>query len=275
MNIFSSVFLGVVQGLTEFLPISSSGHLVLFQNLLGFKEPELLFDVSLHLGTLVAVCLFFRRDLRAMFLEAIEFLSSLVTGRKNIGQIKEYPHAFLLFWVLVGTIPTGLIGFWFKTPVENLFGSVRVVGLMLICTGLILAITRGLPQDYTNRKKVGLFTSLAVGIAQGIAIIPGISRSGSTIVCAMLCKVERETAARFSFLLSIPATLGAMGLQLKSEALNRGEVSALVFGFLAAAIVGLLSLKILMAMVRKGHLYYFAPYCWAVGCVILLVSLGF
>jgi undecaprenyl-diphosphatase len=273
MNISSSVFLGIVQGLTEFLPISSSGHLVLFQNLLGFKEPELLFDVSLHLGTLVAVCLFFRHDLRAMFLEAVEFLTSALTGRKKLGQIKEYPHASLLFWVLVGTIPTGLIGFWFKAPLESLFGSVRVVGLMLVGTGLILAITKGLPQDYTNRRKVGLFTSLAVGLAQGIAIIPGISRSGSTIVCAMLCRLERETAARFSFLLSIPATLGAMGLQLKSEALNRPEVPVLVFGFLAAAVVGLLALKIFMGMVRRGHLYYFAPYCWAVGCLILFVSL--
>ncbi len=273
MNIFSSIFLGAVQGLTEFLPISSSGHLVLFQNLLGFKEPELLFDVSLHLGTLVAVCLFFRRDLRAMFLEAVEFVASLLAGRKNLGQVKEYPHALLLFWVLIGTIPTGLIGFWFKTPLENLFGSVRVVGLMLICTGLILAITRMLPQDYTNRKEAGLFTSLAVGLAQGIAIIPGISRSGSTIVCGMLCKLERETAARFSFLLSIPATLGAMVLQLKSEALTRAHAPALVFGFLAAAIVGLLALRILMVMVRRGHLYYFAPYCWAAGCLVLWVSL--
>jgi undecaprenyl-diphosphatase len=272
MDIFSSILLGVVQGLTEFLPVSSSGHLVLFQNLLGFREPELLFDIGLHLGTLVAVCLFFRRDLMAMIVETSEFSFSLLSRKKDRGQIKEHPHALMLFWVIVGTIPTGFIGLWFKTPLENLFGDVTVVGLMLICTGLILALTMKIPQNYATRTSVGLFTALAVGVAQGVAIIPGISRSGSTIVCGMFCGLQRETAARFSFLLSIPATLGAMVIQITSEGLGQGAVPALAAGFFASAVVGLLALKILMGMVRKGRLHYFAPYCWAVGLLIVFVS---
>jgi undecaprenyl-diphosphatase len=272
MDISSSILLGVIQGLTEFLPISSSGHLVLFQNLLGFKEPELLFDIGLHLGTLVAVCLFFGRDLRAMAAESADFLASLLRRRKKLGQIREYPQAFMVLWVLVGTIPTGVIGLWFKTPLESLFGSLTVVGFMLICTGLILVITKKLPESHTHRTSVGLLAALAVGVAQGIAIIPGISRSGSTIVCGMFCKLQRETAARFSFFLSIPATLGAMTIQLASEGLGRGTLPALVVGFTIAAVVGLLALKILMGIVRKGRLYYFAPYCWAVGLAILFFS---
>jgi undecaprenyl-diphosphatase len=272
MDISSSILLGVVQGISEFLPISSSGHLVLFQNSLGFREPELLFDIGLHLGTLVAVCLFFGRDLRAMVLETASFLASLMRQEKGLTQVNEYPHAFMLFWVVVGTIPTGLIGLWFKTPLESLFGSVRVVGFMLMCTGLILVVSKKLPERYTRRSSVGLFAALAVGVVQGIAIIPGISRSGSTIVCGMFCKLQRETAARFSFLLSIPATLGAMVLQLASEGLGRGELPALAVGFIVSAVVGLLALKILMGMVRKGRLYYFAPYCWAVGLVIIFFS---
>jgi len=272
MDISSSIVLGVVQGITEFLPISSSGHLVLIQNLLGFREPELLFDIGLHLGTLLAVCVFFFRDLRAMALETAGFLGSLVSREKGLRQITEYPHAFLLLWVVVGTIPTGLIGVCFKTPLESLFGSVRVVGFMLMCTGLILVATKKLPETYARRNSVGLFAALAVGVAQGIAIIPGISRSGSTIVCGMFCRVQRETAARFSFLLSIPATLGAMAVQVASEGLGRGALPAIALGFIVSAVVGLLALKILMGMVRKGRLYYFAPYCWAVGLLIIFLS---
>lgn len=272
MDIFSSILLGAVQGLTEFLPISSSGHLVLFQNLLGFGEPELLFDIGLHLGTLVAVCLFFRRDLGAMLSETVKYVASVLSREKDWMQIREYPQAFMLLWVLVGTIPTGLIGLGFKTPLENLFGSVRIVGFMLLGTGLIVAVTRKLPETYTRHLSVGLFAALAVGVAQGIAIIPGISRSGSTIVCGMVCKLERETAARFSFLLAIPATLGAMVVQLASEGVGQSALPALGAGFVVSAAVGLLALKILMGVVKRGRLYCFAPYCWALGLMILFFS---
>jgi undecaprenyl-diphosphatase len=272
MDTSSSVLLGIIQGLTEFLPISSSGHLVLFQNLLGFKEPELLFDISLHVGTLVAVLLFFRHDLKAMALETKEFLLSLLSRETGFGKSREYPHASMLLWVLVGTIPTGFIGLTFKSPLEALFGSLHVVGFTLIVTGFIVLASKKLQAKDSSRPSVGLFAALAVGIAQGIAIIPGISRSGITIVCGLACNLPRDTAARFSFLLSIPATIGALGVQLRSEGLSSAAVPALASGFIVSAIVGLFALRILMGMVRKGHLYYFAPYCWAVGCLILFLS---
>ncbi|MBN2123370.1 MAG: undecaprenyl-diphosphate phosphatase, partial [Deltaproteobacteria bacterium] len=141
MNALAGIFLGLVQGLTEFLPVSSSGHLVLFQNLMGLKEPELLLDISLHLGTLFAVFIYFRSDLGRMARESFQFASGLLRGRTRPADIHRNPHASLALWVLVGTAPTLLIGLAFRSPLERLFGSVPVVGAMLGVTGLILALT--------------------------------------------------------------------------------------------------------------------------------------
>lgn len=269
MDIISSIFLGIVQGLTEFLPISSSGHLVLFQNLLGFREPELLLDCSLHLGTLLAVCIYLRSELKLMLFEIWKSLIDLI----KVGGIKRSfdgkPHAFLAIMVLMGTLPTLLIGLLFRSSIENLFGSVTAVGIMLLATGLILAITRLLPEGYGKRNELTLLVALAVGAAQGLALLPGISRSGATIVSGLVCGLKRDMAARFSFLLAIPAITGATLVQLNAEAIGQVGLLPLTAGFIAAALVGLIALKILMGIVRKGKLFYFAPYCWALGLFII------
>lgn len=259
MGNIETIFLGIIQGLTEFLPVSSSGHLVFFQNILGFSEPALLLDCSLHFGTLIAVCLYFRSDLVKMINQVC---------RLNF----QDPHASLALWVIVGSVPTALMGLIFKTPLENLFGSVTVVGFMLIVTGLIVALTRFLPDDYVTKKNIGLLVALAVGTSQGLAIIPGISRSGATIVCAMLLGMDREIAARFSFLLSIPAIIGALAIQINVSQIESIGSIPLLLGFVSAALVGLVALKLLMSLVEKGHLYYFAPYCWAIGMAIIIFS---
>lgn len=259
MGNIETIFLGIIQGLTEFLPVSSSGHLVFFQNILGFSEPALLLDCSLHFGTLIAVCLYFRSDLVKMITQV---------WRLNF----QDPHASLALWVIVGSVPTALIGLIFKTPLESLFGSVTVVGFMLIVTGLIVALTRFLPDDYVTKKNIGLLVALAVGTSQGLAIIPGISRSGATIVCAMLLGMDREIAARFSFLLSIPAIIGALAIQINVSQIESIGLIPLLLGFVSAALVGLVALKLLMSLVKKGHLYCFAPYCWAIGMAIIIFS---
>ncbi|MDB9823471.1 undecaprenyl-diphosphate phosphatase [Deltaproteobacteria bacterium] len=270
MDSITSIFLGVIQGLTEFLPVSSSGHLVFFQNVLGFEEPELLLDISLHVGTLLAVCIFFRADLKKMIWESWNFSADILSSREKISSIVERPHVLLALWVLAGTVPTAIIGLLFRSPLEDLFGDVNMVGIMLICTGLILAVTRFISKEYNQRKEIGLLTALAVGVAQGLAIIPGISRSGATIVSGIVCGLESDLAARFSFLLSIPAIIGAMVVQLGSGGLSRSDIIPIAFGLLSSAIVGLIALKILMGIVSRGNLSYFAPYCWALGIFIII-----
>ncbi|MBW2082829.1 MAG: undecaprenyl-diphosphate phosphatase [Deltaproteobacteria bacterium] len=243
MNILDAAILGFIQGLTEFLPISSSGHLVIFQNLLGFAEPQLLLDVTLHVGTLLAVVVYFKED---------------------IFKITRQVLAIVI-------IPTALIGFFFKGPLERLFTSVSVVGVMLLVTGIIIGITYFIPSRYTSRMNIDLITALLIGTAQGLAIIPGISRSGATIACGLLCGLDRELAGRFSFLVAIPAIIGALLLQLHQQSLTSAPLTSLTVGFMVSATVGFLCLKILMTMVKKGHLAYFAPYCFIAGAMALVL----
>lgn len=269
MDPLSVIFLGVVQGLTEFLPISSSGHLVLFRNIMGFQEPALLLDTSLHLGTLAAVIVFFRSDLAGMVREFLDICASL--GReKGPASTAAGLSRSLMTWVIVGNIPTALIGGLFKTPLENLYRSTAVVGFMLLVTGLLLAVTRISRKD---TRKLGPLPALAVGTVQGLAIIPGISRSGSTIACGLLLGLERETAARFSFILSIPAVTGALIFEILTGDVSRISALVLIAGGITAGAVGLLALKMLMGVVRRGRLSWFAPYCWVVGVTVIILSL--
>jgi undecaprenyl-diphosphatase len=269
MDHIDAVILGVVQGLTEFLPISSSGHLVLFQHLLGFREPELLFDAALHFGTLLAVCIHFRRDLRAMVVDAGWLI------RQPFARTPHPPSSRLplVWWIFVGSLPTALIGLMFKDAFEKAFGSVPLVGAMLLVTGTLLLLTRITTRFGTSKQTMGLLTALAIGTVQGIAIIPGISRSGATIACGLFLGLERELAARFSFLLSIPAITGALLLQLVEGDAGRIPPGTLIIGVVASGLVGLLALRVLMGMVRRGRLSFFAPYCWIVGLVLLFSNL--
>jgi undecaprenyl-diphosphatase len=268
MDLVSSIVLGIVQGATEFLPISSSGHLVLFQNLMGFHEPELLLDTSLHIGTLIAVVIYFRQDLARLVRELREMIRP-GPGAVRGASFRERTGNAMLTWVVVGNIPTALIGVGFRDPLENLFGSVSVVACMLVVTGFLLLLTRFAPG---GTRRLGLLAALAVGTAQGFAIVPGISRSGATIACGLLVGLDRDLAARYSFLLSVPAIIGALALQLATDRVTGPGFLVLLAGGVVAAVVGLLALKLLMRMVRGGRLSWFAPYCWALGLAVLLLS---
>jgi len=266
MDLLRPAILGIVQGLTEFLPVSSSGHLVIFQELLGLKGPQLLLDVALHVGTLAAVLIYFRSDLRLMVRESWEaFLSP--PGNRGL---RDRPHAVLLLWVIMGTIPTGLIALLLRGPLEQAFASPRLAGVMLLVTGGILLLSRLAPRRPSDRRGVGLWRALAVGAAQGLAVCPGLSRSGTTIVCGLLTGLDRELAGRFSFLLSIPAILGALVLEWDSQAFHHMGWLPVLLGFAVSAAVGLLALRILMGMLKKGRLALFAPYCFAAGLLVLL-----
>ena len=272
MNIAQVIFLGIIQGLTEVLPISSSGHLVIFQNLMGLKDPELLLDISLHVGTLLAVLIFFRTDIKTMVFESIDFAGKALKEKTPIGNVRQSPHAALALWVLLGTIPTAIIGLIIDSFSHMMFGSARFAGFMLIVTGAILAISRLIPDHIKNKKQVGLASAIAVGLVQGAAVIPGISRSGSTIVCGLFLGLDREMAGKFSFLLSVPAIIGASILKFDIAEIAYIGIIPLLTGILVSFIVGLIALKIMMGMLKKGNLYYFAPYCFMAGILAIFIN---
>ena len=273
MDVEQTIFLGIIQGLTEFLPISSSGHLVIFQHLIGLKNPELLLDISLHVGTLLAVLIFFWADIKMMIYESIGLVGNLFQKqKKSSSKIQQFHHAALIVWIITGTIPTALIGILFSSFVHKMFGSPFFVGFMLIVTGAILGASRLIPDNSTKKSHVGLMVSIAVGIAQGAAIIPGISRSGATIVCGLFCGLNREFAGRFSFLLSIPAIIGATIVKFDMTTITEIGFIPFFAGIFISFLVGLIALKITMNMVRKGNLYYFSPYCLLAGIVAIFIA---
>jgi undecaprenyl-diphosphatase len=275
MTTFEAIILGIIQGLTEFLPVSSSGHLVLLQQLLGLKGAELFFDVCVHMGTLVAVIAVFHREIKNMVMALLRLLSTAGKKDRALAAFRSDPELKMALLIVIGSIPTALIGLAFSGIADRLFSSVLIVGLMLIITGSLLWLTRWrirgarLPGiDRLNPKNAFL-----IGVVQGLAIVPGISRSGSTISIGLLLGVEREMAARYSFLLSIPAIVGAGLLSLK-DGLYEIDVSIKIplVGAVTAAIVGYAALTALLRIVKKGSLHMFAPYCWLVGSVAIILG---
>jgi len=271
MQPIQAILLGVIQGLTEFLPVSSSGHLVLLQNLFGLTEPEVLFDISLHIGTLMAVCIVFFSEILSILKTLIGLPGLIKTSGSMKRLYQDNESVRMATLIVVGSIPTAILGLLFHKMVDQLFGSVRIVGFMLIITGAILWQTRRFRIKGRPLKGTTIKNALVIGLVQGLAIIPGISRSGSTISAALFMGIDREVAGRYSFLLSIPAILGALVLSLDSPAMET-TVSGSMFlmGTLTAGIVGFGALKVLLHIVNRGRLHFFAPYCWMTGIVALI-----
>ncbi len=267
MNIVQAFVLGIVQGITEFIPISSSGHLVLVPWLLNWPEPGLAFDTIVHWGTLLAVLAVFWRDLVAL---ARAWARSLV--ERNL----EPTEARLAWLIIVGTLPAALMGFLWEDFFESLFRSPGWVAALLLVTGAILAFSERLGRRQLSMGDLSWLDSVLIGLAQGLAIAPGISRSGATIAVGLLRGVRREAAARYSFLLATPIIFGAGLLQLV-ELFQAGaggaQLPPLVVGFLVAAVSGYLCIRFLLAYLQRGRLYVFAAYCWLAGSVSLIISL--
>ncbi len=240
------IFLGILQGLTEFLPVSSSGHLVIAQKLLGINSNQLAISVALHFGTLLAIIIFFWKDI--------------------LGVLKNFR---LLGLILIVTIITGIIGLSGKDFFENLFSNPKAVAIAWIFTGLILIATKNLRQ--LDKNKIGAKDAIIVGLAQGLAIIPGISRSGITISTLFFRKIQRSLAFSFSFLVSIPVILGAGLLEAKKIVLvPAGDIKNLIVGFIFSFIFGILALLILKVIINKAKFYYFGYYCLLMAAVTLL-----
>ncbi len=270
MEPIQAVMLGIIQGITEFLPISSSGHLVMFQHLFGLKEPQLFFDVSVHMGTLAAVVIFFWKELRSIVVSLFHFFKSFLKKEVSFANIYENADVKLALMIVIGSIPTAIIGFLLNKAAGRIFSSVLIAGLMLIVTGLVLSATFLIKKEGTTDFSIK--KALLIGIVQGLAVMPGISRSGSTIAVGIFLGLNREIAARYSFLLSIPAILGAEILVLKDLSDPMISFSATIMGTASAFIIGYFSLKLLLYIVKRGQLHIFAPYCWIIGLAALILG---
>lgn len=274
MDIIQAIILGMVQGLTEFLPVSSSAHLVIVPELLGAKS-SLAFDTLLHVGTLVAVIGYFWKDILAMIKAFLSSLKDLFRGKFKEG-VKEDPFKRMTWLVLVGTIPAGLMGVLLKDQFESLFNSITAVGFFLLITGVILWAAEWIAKKNSGKKgkqikEVSFTNSLVIGLFQGFAIAPGISRSGSTIAASLFSGLERKLAARYSFILSIPAILGAALIQTKDIVSFDSNIGVLISGFLSAMIFSYLAVKFMMGYIQKHSLVIFSYYCWIVGGLTLLI----
>jgi undecaprenyl-diphosphatase len=271
VTVLEATVLAVVQGLTEFLPVSSSAHLVLVPWLLGWPPHELAFDTTLHLGTLAAVLWYFSGDVTR--LTRGWWLSLRRRGKPGDADGR------LAWWVIVGTVPAALLGYRFEEGFAALFAQPHWVAVFLLITGALLMACERLGRRWRDLDSIGFATALGIGLAQAVAIAPGISRSGATIAAAMLLGLKREPAARFSFLLSIPIIFGAGSLQLLKlfqHGAPAASPSVYVLGFVLAAITGYVCVHWLLSYLRTKSLYPFALYCALVGvaCLAALLSRG-
>ena len=271
MELYQGIILGIIQGLTEFLPVSSSGHLVLGQVFFGITQSQLTFDISVHMGTLLAVLVIYSSDILAMTASVFRFLSKAVVFKPISHLVKEDKNLRLAGLIIIGSIPTAIIGLILKQFEHVLFTSEVLVGAMLILTGTILWVSRNYYFSENRTSGFGMKNALFIGVSQGLAVIPGISRSGTTIAVGMFLGLDRHTAAKFSFLLSIPAILGAQVLSIK-DMLNKGlSIDPItIYATIASFITGLIALKILLTLVHSGRFHLFAPYCWLAGSLVLL-----
>ncbi len=275
MSLLQSVIMGIVQGLTEFLPVSSSGHLVLFGSILGIEtDTGIVFEVMLHIGTLVSIVFVFYKDILQMITGFFGMGLDIIRGRGL--ELKKSPHRVMVLMVIAASIPTGIMGILFNDFFEIAFSSVRVVSVTLMITGTLLYIANKIKPGLKGPADMKISDALIVGVFQGLSITPGISRSGSTIFAGLTRGFTRELATRFSFIMSIPAILGAAVLELAKyydRATFTDGLTISLAGMLAAAVAGTIAIRFLVEMLKKGKLHYFSYYCWLVGAGSLIAGL--
>jgi undecaprenyl-diphosphatase len=258
MSKAEALLLGIIQGLTEFLPVSSSGHLVIAQHYMPhFKQPGVLFDALLHFGTVMAVIIYFWKDIKILF-------GAIIPVRQGNNSVRI--HRKMVGLIMVGTILTGLIGVTFEDYFVRLFSSVTAASLMLLVTGSILLAVGFVKESKRCEGDLNMMDAVYIGIAQGAAIIPGISRSGTTISTGIFRGIDGIVAAKFSFLLSIPAVLGAVLLECRHiNMVETNEIAAYTLGTVSAFITGLLAIRFLLSAIKRHRFHIFAYYCFLAG----------
>lgn len=281
MSLLQAILMGLIQGLTEFLPVSSSGHLALFKILFGIEtENGILFDVLLHVGTLIAIFVVYYKDIWRLIVEGccivrdaavnvvIFFRNKIRHESEKYRRVVCNGYRKFVMLILVSTIPTGVIGVFCKDVVEMAAEILIVPGICLIVTALLLLVADRLPDGGKLPKSVTYTNAFSVGIAQGIATLPGLSRSGTTITACLLSGYQRNFAVKYSFIMSIPAILGALVLELtdlKGLEVTGPDVACYIAGMAVAAVVGYICIRTMLVVVRRRKFTFFAVYCFMVG----------
>ncbi len=275
MSYFEAIILGLVQGLAEFLPISSSGHLALLQQAFGIHEDKvLLFAVLLHVGTLISVFIVYWKDIWELIVELCLTIRDLCTGKGL--RLAERPIRKLGVMIIVATIPTAIIGLVFSDFFDSLYNSVIPIGVGLIITGFLLIFAEKKGEGNRGIQQMNFRNAIFIGLVQGVAICPGISRSDSTLFGSLICNLDRKFAVKFVFLISIPSILGSAVLEAPA-ALEAGvtaaEVGPVLVGMLVAAVSGLVAIKTMIKIVSDKKLSYFSYYVWVLGLFVVLYGI--
>ena len=277
MSYFEAIILGLVQGLAEFLPISSSGHLALLQQWFGIQEDKvLLFAVLLHVGTLISVFIVYWRDIAELIVELFLTIKDLCTGKGL--RLQERPVRKLGIMIIVATIPTGIIGILFNDLFDSLYNSIIPIGIGLIITGFLLVMAERMGASNRGIEQMNFRNALFIGTVQGIAICPGISRSGSTLFGSLICNLDRKFAVKFVFLISIPSILGSAVMEAPAALESGFDMAQLVpvlVGMIVAAVSGLIAIKTMIKIVSDKKLNYFSYYVWALGLIVTCYGIFF
>ncbi len=274
MTYFEATILGLVQGLAEFLPISSSGHLALLQSWFKIDESKvLLFTVLLHVGTLISVFIVYWKDIWELIVELVLTIRDLCTGKGL--RMEERPVRKLGVMIIVATIPTAIIGFAFGDFFDSLYTSVLPIGIGLIITGFLLVFAEKINTGNREIKQMNCRNAIFIGVVQGIAICPGISRSGSTLFGSLVCNLDRKFAVKFVFLISIPSILGSAILETPAAieaGVTASQLGPVIWGMAVAAISGLVAIKGMIKIVSDKKLSWFSYYVWALGLAVVIYS---
>lgn len=274
MTYFEAVILGLVQGLAEFLPISSSGHLALGQYYFGMEPDKvLMFTILLHVGTLISVFVMYWKDIWALLKELVLLFADLFTGKGL--RLAERPYRRLGIMIIAATIPTGLIGVLFNNFFESLYVNILYIGIGFLITGFFLFFSEKIGSSKYDLEHMKASHALLIGTMQGIAICPGISRSGSTITGALLSGLERNAAVRFAFLISIPSIIGSAVFELPNAfraGVDPSNYGPMLIGVIVAAVSGIAAIKLMINVVSNQKLKYFSYYVWALGAFVIISS---
>lgn len=275
MSYFEAVVLGLVQGLAEFLPISSSGHLALIQQYFGISDDKvLLFAVLLHVGTLISVFIVYWKDIWELLVELCLTIKDLCSGKGL--RLAERPVRKLGVMIIVATIPTAIIGLLFSDFFDSLYTSVIPIGVGLIITGFLLVFAERMGEGNRGIQQMNFRNAIFIGIVQGVAICPGISRSGSTLFGSLICNLDRKFAVKFVFLISIPSIMGSAILETPAAidaGVTAAEVGPILIGMLVAAVSGLIAIKTMIKIVSDKKLSYFSYYVWVLGLIVVLYGI--